>query len=293
MFAEACSRVSEFTRPLVVSTRQQDGTVVSEFATMVVLNSDGWVMTAGHVYDSFAKYQTDLNKAKEIAQINESRQARQGAPSPQIRLDPTMLTNHSFWWGWDGVRMTTAHMYRQLDIVVGKLEPFNPDWVREYPVLRDPESFRPGTSVCVAGYAFMNVNATWDEPTKSFRLPRIPQKEFLFYNSGIFSRRVGRGVSANDGFEVSFVETSCPGCRGQSGGPIFDTEGRVCALQSCTEHLPLGFHPTVEFEGTTTVEHQFLNLGRGLHVGTIRSILDKHGIRYDAEGDESGFRIVG
>lgn len=181
-----------------------------------------------------------------------------------------------------------------MDIAVGKLEPFDPEWVREYPVLRDPEHLRIGTSVCRAGYPFVNITSTWDEPTKSFRIPRLPIKEIMFPNEGIHTRTVDRGRSKEGDFRRLYVETSSPGLKGQSGGPIFDREGRVYAMQVETMHLPLGFHPTVEYDGRTVVENQFLNVGLGVHVGTIRDVLDSRGIRYDAEEDASdGFRIVG
>lgn len=292
MFAEACGKASEFSRPLVISTRRQDGTVVTECATFIVLNREGWVLTAGHTFDSFTKFQTDRKKAKEIEEINRDRVSRPGSPNLPVKQDPSLITHHSFWWGWDGVRMTKAHMYRAIDVAVVKLEPFNPDWVKCYPVLRDPAGLRPGTSLCRAGYAFMDLKSQWDDEKKSFRIPRIPP-DLLFFNEGMYTRTVGRGKSAKDGLTVSFVETSTPGFKGQSGGPIFDTEGRLCAMQSRTDSFPLGFHPSIEYDGATAVEHQFVNLGVGLHVGTIRQILDKHEVRYDAEGDESGYRIVG
>lgn len=38
-----------------------------------------------------------------------------------------------------------------------------------------------------------------------------------------------------------FIETSTPRLRGQSGGPIFDVNGAIWAIQSQTHHLKLGF----------------------------------------------------
>lgn len=293
MFAEACSRVSDFTKPLVISTRHQDGSVSSEVGTFIVLNREGWVMTAGHMYNSFSKFQSDVNKAKEIEEINNGRMARPGSPSSMVKLDPKLITNHSFWWGWDGVQVKTTYVNNQIDIAFGKLEPFNPDWVRSYPILRDPATLRPGTSVCRSGYSFMDIKSTWNDEKKSFQIPRIPERDVIFFNEGMHTRTVSKGPSKDGGFAIRYVETSTPGLRGQSGGPIFDTEGRVYAMQVKTAHLPLGFQPTVEYEGRTVVENQFLNVGLGVHVGTIRDILDKHGVRYTAEGDDTGYRIVG
>ena len=97
---------------------------------------------------------------------------------------------------------------------------------------------------------------------------------------------------AEDKHEMLYVETSTPGLKGQSGGPIFTTKGHIYAMQVATAHMPLGFSPTIEVDGRTEVANQFMNVGLGLHVRIIREILDEHGIRYDAEGDESGYRIV-
>ena len=291
MFADACSKASEFTRPLAVSIRHQDGSVETTIGSFIVINREGWVLTAGHMYDSFVKYQSDLKKAEEIKELNSSRASKRGAPSSEVKLEPSLITNHSFWWGWDGVRVKDVFVNRQLDIAVGKLDPFNPDWVREYPVFRDPTHLRPGTSVCRGGFAFTNLTATWNEAKKSFQIPQ-PSQDSLFFNEGMHTRTVCMGKCKDGSHDMLYVETSTPGLRGQSGGPIFDTKGRIYAMQVSTQHMDLGFHPTTQFEGRRVVENQFLNVGLGVHARILREVLDERGIRYDAEGDESGFRIV-
>lgn len=292
MFADACERAAEFTRPVVVSTRHQNGAVKTECGSFIVLNREGWILTAGHIYNSFAKYQSDRNKLKEIQDLNRSRMSRPGAPASEVKPDPDYITNHSFWWGWDGVRISNVFVNLQIDIAVGKLEGFDPDWVREYPVLKDPSHVRPGTSLCRTGYPFMNITSTYDDKVDAFRIPKIPFRETIFPNEGMHTRNVNRGRTNDGKFECLYVETSTPGLRGQSGGPIFDRDGMVHAMQVQTAHMPLGFHPTVEYDGKSVVENQFLNVGLGVHVSTIRAVLDDRGVRYDAEGDESGFRII-
>ena len=42
MFADACQKVMEFTKPVIVSTRLQDGTVKTECGTFIILNREGW-----------------------------------------------------------------------------------------------------------------------------------------------------------------------------------------------------------------------------------------------------------
>ncbi len=293
MFADACGRVTEFTRPLVISTRRQDGSVTTECGTFMVINRDGWIVTAAHMYDSFLKYQEDVKKAKEINEINAERADRPGAPSSKIKLDPSYIINHSFWWGWDGVRVSQGYYNRQIDMFVGKLEPFDPSWVKEYPVFRDPSTLRPGTSVCRMGYPFIDIKSNWDDTKKMFAIPKIPYRELIFPNDGIHTRTLDRGKSKPDEIRIRYIETSTPGVKGQSGGPIFDTEGRIYAMQVKTVHMILGFQPTVECDGKTVVENQFMNVGLGVHVGTMLDVLDSKGIRYQCETDRDEYRIVG
>ena len=292
MFADACQKVAEFTRPVVVSTRLQDGTVKTECGTFIVINRDGGAIPAGHRLDSLVKFQTDQNKLKEIASLNESRRSLPGAPGMEVKPDPTYITNHSFWWGWDGVRMNKIFVNRQIDIAVGKLEPFDPSWVREYPVMKDPDHLRPGTSICRMGYSFLGIKSNFDEKTRNFTIPKIDARSVVFPNEGMHTRTINNGRTNDGKFDRLYVETSTPGLKGQSGGPIFDREGRIYAMQVFTAHLPLGFHPTAQYDGNAVVENQFLNVGNGVHVRTIRQVLDDRGVPYDAEGDETGFRII-
>ena len=67
---------------------------------------------------------------------------------------------------------------------------------------------------------------------------------------------------------------------GQSGGPIFDATGTVWGVQSHTSHLPLGFSPGVPGGRPHEKEHQFLNVGRGVHPATIVGVLKKSGIKH-------------
>lgn len=62
-------------------------------------------------------------------------------------------------------------------------------------------------------------------------------------------------------FPLALIETSSPGLKGQSGGPIFDKEGTVFGIQSRTMHFPLGFAPPVQDGTARHKEHQFINVG--------------------------------
>ena len=81
--------------------------------------------------------------------------------------------------------------------------------------------------------------------------------------------------------DIIFLETSSPGLKGQSGGPICDTKGNIYAIQSQNMTLPLGFKGTIEENKKIVEENQFLNVGIGVHPQTIVGLLNKHNIKFD------------
>ena len=166
--------------------------------------------------------------------------------------------------------------------------------VREYPVFKDPEKLRPGTSLCRTGFPFIKDVTEFDENTGGFRIKKGVLPMAFFPNEGIHTRNIFMGRSRDGDFEKLYVETSSPGIKGQSGGPIFDKNGCIAGMQAFTQHFALDFRPSAVNEKGETVEvNQFMNIGVGVHVKTIRAILDSKGVKYEIEGDDQGFRIIG
>jgi hypothetical protein len=154
----------------------------------------------------------------------------------------------------------------------------------QYPILKLPtENFDRGRSLCRLGFPFVEVTSTYDEANNSFAFANA--QLVFFPNEGIFTRGRDAGRTPDGKHPVLFVETSSPGLRGQSGGPIFDADGRIWAIQSSTTHIALGFNPTITVNGRQTVEHQFINLGIGIHAATIVSVLDDLGVAYQVSAD--------
>ena len=282
----------KFTRPLIISTRTVDGTVSSSCGTFIIINPEGWILTAGHLFDSFVKYQQDMKKIKEVEEIN-ARKASMAVPGAMtlpdtIQLDPKWITNHSFWWGGDGLRITSVYVNREIDIALAKLDEFRPDIVQEYPIFRDPDTMRPGTSICRTGFPFANIATDFDEGSKYLNIRNGVIPLPFFPNDGIHTRNVLKQNKSKEGnYDMLYVETSTPGLKGQSGGPIFDTNGHIYAMQVQTNHIPLGFHPISEYDGKAIVENQFLNVGIGVHGKLLQQIMRDHHISFKVEGDSS------
>jgi hypothetical protein len=149
-------------------------------------------------------------------------------------------------------------------------------------VFKNPtKNFSPGASLCKLGYPFVEFNPTYDAVQNSFAVPPEQQTIAFFPIEGIYTREINvPPPNPALGFPIRFVETSSPGLRGQSGGPIFDTDGAIWAIQAQTRHLPLGFSPEVKQAGQSHKEHQFLNVGMGTHVETVIGFLNQAGIKF-------------
>jgi hypothetical protein len=176
-----------------------------------------------------------------------------------------------------------------VDLAFARLDPFDPASVTGYPVFKNPsKDFVQGTSLCKLGFPFHSFQPTYDEAKSTFLLPKeaLPMPRFPI--EGIFTRQVE--VEVPDlpeqlPFPIRYVETSTPGLRGQSGGPTFDVQGRLWALQAKTQHYPLGFDPQIPGGKKNEREHQFLNVGLGVHAETIIGILNLHKIDYEVSAD--------
>ena len=271
------------TRPVIVSTKTIGGTVDSGIGAFVIINREGWALTAAHIIAPFIHLQEDLLRRKKVDEHNSKSNEKK-------EYDPNWLDKQSFWLSWDSVSYESLIIYKELDLALFKLTNFNPKWIREYPVFKDPSTMKVGMSICRIGFPFTKALTSYVEKTESFVLNNGILPIPFFPNDGIYTRLLNYGTTTSDNIDVTFLETSSPGFRGQSGGPIFDKNGYIVGIQSNTVHLSLGFKQ--KLPDGTEIPEQYLNVGRGAHVKSILEILDLNKIRYYSESDNDGYRIV-
>ena len=287
MFVEAIEKASAFTFPLIISNRYQDGSISSSLASFIILNEEGWMLTAAHIIQETSLHQAHLKEYQEYIQ------------GEATVLNPKWILNHSLWFGADHHWVPEFYVLPENDLAIGKIENFDPAFVREYPVFISPAAVKTGRSVCKLGFPFYDIQATFSgnafryDPGL-FPIPRFPYEGMVTRiisggtipaGSGSLGSRAEAALppgqdSAPAPREILWIETSSPGLRGQSGGPVFDKAGRVWGIQSMTRHLPLGFSPTLQKNGVTVEENQFINLGWFAHIQAVLNFLDQHGIRY-------------
>jgi hypothetical protein len=286
---------------VIISRKTVSGECSSAIGSFVVINEDGWIVTAAHILELC------MTLGKECASVRSINAERDAIRSDTTLTDrdkrkrisklsfpPKNSTEEfSIWWGiglasqienavGGQVQLDNAAAIPEADLAVGRLQPFDPAWVKIYPVFKDPsKNFDSGVSLMKVGFPFHSIVPAWDSDNRRFEFPdgALPVPRFPI--EGIFTR-VAQTKWAGGSvlpFPIRFVETSTPGLRGQSGGSTVDIKGTVWAIQSRTTHLPLGFDPEVPGKPGQT-EHQFINVGLGIHPETMFGFFQQQGIEY-------------
>lgn len=245
-------------------------------------------MTAGHIVDQLQKLLQDeadtTNHPANVAQIEAdaslTKKEKYDRTKALGKIGPDSTQRAGVKWGGIEANLVDVSRHPVVDLAVGRLDNFDPASVTTYPIFKDPaKDFDPGASLCKYGYPFHAVRPTWDDAAGNFQVPASPIP--MFPIEGIFTRTVEVMDASNVSvYPLQYVETSSPGLRGQSGGPTFDVHGTIWAIQSQTHHLALGFNPPVPGAKNGETEHQFLNVGWGVHSATVIGALTELGVRF-------------
>lgn len=286
MFAKAYEIASGYTLPLIAVYRNFDSTVESGLGTFVVINDEGWIMTAAHnlqIAFTQQQHQAEMNEFNlGTAKINADKSLKDHQRAKALRnlkTNPKWMTHFMICLGATQVDIKEFLIDGEHDIAFLRVDRSALADVKSFPTFKDPANIKVGTSLCKLGHPFYPIHVTFDAainqfifPPNLFPIPRFPIE-------GIYTRNAITGKS-KDGRDIMFIETSSPGLLGQSGGPIFDTDGNIYAVQSQNVTIPLGYKGKVEINGRTYEENQFINVGLGVHIATIVSLLRKHGIKF-------------
>jgi hypothetical protein len=279
MFAKANLIAKEFTRPFIISSKMYNGQCNSGIGTYVIINEDGWFVTAFHIIQQTMEYAKSINefndllqKRKEVeADTTRNSSVKKGMLNKLI-IPPNKVVSYSVWLGHDRLSLENIFILPEIDLAVGHIRNFEKNMVTTYPVFKDyKKSMDTGTSLCKLGFPFHSIIPTFDENNHSFRLPEGSLPMPLFPLEGIYTRTV-EFVMDKIKIPLKYIETSSPGLRGQSGGPTFDTNGTIWAIQSQTKHYQLGFGDNtngLSYKAAEHLQNQYLNVGLGIHSETI------------------------
>lgn len=283
MFVDAIEKIDQFTRPIYLITRTFGGQITAGTGTMFFVNENGVAVTCKHIAQLIIQAeqinQTYLQYKAERQQLlnRNASQADLMALEKKYNYTSTSLiqVRFNFFKAFDNVTTMQIHLHPTLDLAIIEFKGFTEKRYQSYAqFVGDANLVKQGRYLCRLGYPFPEfTNYHYNQAKDEIEFtqqgnPNTPR----FPIDGIITRFVG------DGQKIVSIEMSTPGLRGQSGGPLFDTEGRVYGMQFLTSHYHLGFDmkdKDVVIDGVNTPvsNYPFLHVGWCVHVDRICDFL--------------------
>lgn len=293
MFESAIEKVLQFTRPLHTISRTYGGLLLPGTATFFFVNDAGVAITCKHVASlipaaenmnqQFLKFKEERNK---LAKDNKHRKNIQGLEAKyKYSKESSVQLKQNFINCFDKIEQITCHFHPTLDLAIMEFKGFNKILYKGHAsFIKDSNQIKQGKYLCRTGFPFPEFNNfrhnpdTDDIEWTQTGNPNSPS----FPLDGIVTRFVGDPAGSGT---VIGIEMSTPGLRGQSGGPLFDTNGTVYGMQYATNHLHLGFDikdKEVIHDGkkSRVSNYPFLHVGLCVHVDRIKEFLNQHKVSF-------------
>jgi hypothetical protein len=290
MFVNAINEVAGYTRAIHSISRNFGGTQVNRgSATLFFVNSEGWALTCKHVAQWLSQAdQINRNYTSFLQQSQGMSGKQQNKLAQNLGLGPDKASEMriTFVDCVDSMNNLKFILHPDYDLALIKFEGVGNLLVKNFPYFMEDESaVQQGAMLCRLGFPFPEFsNFKFDAQSQTFvwtnegnaRSPRFPIE-------GMITRFLGD----NKG-QVYGIEMSTPGLRGQSGGPLFDPDGRIIGMQSRTKHLHLGFDiedKEVVAHGKTKKinDYAFIHLGECIHVKVIKEFLSKNQVSFQTK----------
>jgi len=293
MFSDAISKVIGFTRPIkFISRAYNSQDIIPGLATLFFINDEGCALTCKHVAQQLIiseqinrkhhDYFQELNEVKRNNPYNLKKEIKRLEAKYQIKRGELANMKCQFNETPD-FKAFDITLHPDFDLALIQFKDYNKLHYKTENIflLKDEDELKQGKSLCRLGFPFPEFNNfIYNQENDDINWTGEPVATPCFPIDGILTRFIAEKDKGIFG-----IELSTPGLRGQSGGPLFDTEGRICGMQYATHHLHLGF----DIDGKININGQekevknqpFLHVGQCIHIKVIKEFLDNKGIKYN------------
>jgi Trypsin-like peptidase domain len=291
MFVHAIEQIENFTRPVQIISRLYGHNEISAGAgTLFFVNELGVAITCRHVAEVIIQAENVNNNYRDFKakRYTISNQANYATELKRLEQDYNITTGAVigqktlFPQSFDTINEIEITMSSKHDLAIVRFKGYNQKLYKGFAhFLSDDTLAKRGRYLCRLGYPFTEfTNYRYDADIDDIVWTDEGRKDTpSFPIDGIITRYL------TDAEGLSGLEISTPGLRGQSGGPLFDTHGRIYGIQSSTRHLHLGFDRINEEimhenERMKVSNHPFLHVGQCVHVKVIKAFLKEHNIKF-------------
>jgi hypothetical protein len=291
VFEEAIEKALSFTRAIhTISGFFESNEVQPGASSLFIVNDQGWALTCKHVaihlseservkvsYGDFKAKRREVSGNPKLTKGQKREEERKLIQQFGLKKGTTTQILNTFIDCIDGHLNLKYICHKSLDLALLQFTGYSKLLCNNFPIFPKNSQLKPGKLLCRVGYPFpeftnfqYNTEKDCIEWTEAGRKDTPP-----FPNEGMVTRLVADNIG--NGQEIVGFETSTPGLRGQSGGPIFDKEGVIWGMQSETLSIHLGFDVDAKIlkNGihTQIKDSAFLHVGRAIHVEQIKQFM--------------------
>lgn len=295
MFVKAIETAAQYTRAIhTISKSFSSDKIIPGAATLFFVNEQGYAVTCKHVAKMLADSEK-INKNYQAFKAERDQLPKDGSFKKKLKVlrqkynvadKSTVHLKYTFVNCVDTISTMTWHLHPDYDLAILKFNGFNKLYCNRFPVFKkDSDDIRQGKFLCRLGFPFPEFkNFEYHEKSDEIVWNQNGMRESpRFPSEGMITRFLGGKKGDKYG-----IELSTPGLRGQSGGPLFDSEGRVYGMQSLTKHLHLGFDiEDVEILAKGQLkqvsDYSFIHLGHCIHVDVIKDFLRQHNVEFNEQ----------
>lgn len=297
MFENAIEKALRYTRPLHSITRTYGGLMIPGSATLFFVNNKGVAITCKHVAQLIPGAE-NVNKAyhqfrEERRKINNDGKYKRNLQGLELKYkygkESSIQIKNNFINCFDKIEQITVHTHAELDLSILEFKGFNEIKYQTHAnFIKDTSKIKQGKYLCRLGFPFPEYsNFKHDIEKDDIEWTQTGQSNSpAFPIDGIVTRL----AATAPGQPITGIEMSTPGLRGQSGGPLFDTDGTVYGMQYATRHLHLGFDIRDKEilhggEKKKVSNFPFLHVGLCVHADRIKEFLNQHKVEFSEAAD--------
>ena len=282
MYKKAIKENSKYLLPFIEGIKYYGSNEIEHaIGTMMLLNNRGDVLTCKHIAREFIENDKLPKIYDSIISDSKSMSEEEVKKKYNLNEDSIVLSHINLPFEANGEINVEIKFHKYLDLAIIKFRGVKVN-CSSFPIFSKvkPEQ---GQSLCKLGYAFPEYSYfEYSESENRIIMKREIQSNFpLFPMDGIVTRHI-----VDENGVVSMFETSTPGLRGQSGGPVFSPDGIVYGIQSMTKHIDLNFdvEATVKrgSKKREVVYTPFINLGIEISSDKIIEFLRENNIEFNS-----------